>query len=187
MHVWRIRSTTTPTIRHQCATCGQLRSFESTGMFRVNSQKRRIDVWLIYRCETCGARWNREIHSRQHVRNLEPDQLEGFLANDESLARQIAFDTAGLDKGSLCFREDSLEIEKVTDGNGALLTIELCFVEEVKIRLEKLLANELGLSRSRLAGLFSRGAIRIFPKDRRALRKPAKDGQRVIIETSLLG
>ncbi|WP_322169633.1 DUF1062 domain-containing protein [Acutalibacter caecimuris] len=44
-------------VREETAVC--LR-----GKFRVNANGRRLDVWLIYRCEKCGHSAARAFHCR---------------------------------------------------------------------------------------------------------------------------
>lgn len=56
--IWRVEATAAPVALRPCGTCGADAEFASTGLFRVNAQKKRLDVWLIYRCATCGSVWN---------------------------------------------------------------------------------------------------------------------------------
>ena len=41
-------------IIRRCGGCGKKMVFECAGKFRVNANGRRLDVWLIYRCQRCG-------------------------------------------------------------------------------------------------------------------------------------
>ena len=43
---------------------GARRPFISSDRFRVNANKQRLDVWLIYRCGCCEQPWNLAVHER---------------------------------------------------------------------------------------------------------------------------
>lgn len=81
-------------VRRHCKKCGGKREFVSSGLFRVNANKRKLDVWLVYRCARCGASWNLPIYERVSVGRLSPEEREGFAQNDAALARQYAMDAA---------------------------------------------------------------------------------------------
>ncbi len=63
--IWRVEATAAPVALRPCGTCGADAEFASTGLFRVNAQKKRLDVWLFYRCATCGSVWNSAVISRE--------------------------------------------------------------------------------------------------------------------------
>lgn len=66
--------------------------FASTGKFRVNANGRRLDVWLIYRCETCGRTLNVPVYERTAPERLGQELYRGFLENDPELAERFAGD-----------------------------------------------------------------------------------------------
>lgn len=81
-------------IIHRCARCGRKTAFVSTRRFRVNANKNRLDVWLIYQCGKCRHTLNVPIYERVAPQKI-PDALyEGFLANDEELAKRYGSDLA---------------------------------------------------------------------------------------------
>ncbi len=47
------------------------------------------------------------------------------------------------------------------------------------LRLDRLLASELGVSRSTLGRLVTSGCLQVLPQDKRALRRTVRDGQEV--------
>lgn len=63
-----------------------------SGKFRVNANGRRLDIWLIYRCEKCGHTLNVPIYERVPPDKLEPKIYEGFLDNDRGLWMKYAGD-----------------------------------------------------------------------------------------------
>ena len=44
------------TVIHRCGGCGKKMPFVSTRRFRVNANKNKLDVWLIYQCRRCRTR-----------------------------------------------------------------------------------------------------------------------------------
>ena len=68
--------------KRHCKKCKRTVSFECSGKFRVNANGKLVDVWLIYRCERCGASWNREIYSRVKPSSIDKALYQGFIEND---------------------------------------------------------------------------------------------------------
>ncbi|EMH99752.1 hypothetical protein KPRYC492_22615 [Klebsiella pneumoniae RYC492] len=42
-------------------------AFAPSGAIRVNSQKKLLDIWSIYKCTHCDYTWNIALFSRLHV------------------------------------------------------------------------------------------------------------------------
>ena len=61
---WEINCLSTPHITRYCKKCKTKAEFQSSGAFRVNAQKKTIDVWLIYKCINCDSTWNMTIYTR---------------------------------------------------------------------------------------------------------------------------
>ena len=87
---WRVGATSAPAALRPCGACGAEARFESTGRFRVNAQKKRLDVWLIYRCVSCGSVWNCAVVSRGRPGGVGRELLERFMGNDPGLALECA-------------------------------------------------------------------------------------------------
>ncbi len=79
---------------HKCARCGRKTTFISTRRFRVNANKSKLDVWLIYQCQKCKHTLNIPIYERITPQKIPKELYVGFLANDEDLAIQYASDAA---------------------------------------------------------------------------------------------
>ena len=92
-------------IIHKCARCGKKMTFISTRRFRVNANKNKLDVWLIYQCKKCKHTLNVPIYERVSPQKIPRELYEGFLANDEELAIQYGSDAA-------LFRSKHLVTEK---------------------------------------------------------------------------
>ena len=91
---WRVAAAGAPTALRPCGACGAEAAFASTGQFRVNAQKKRLDVWLVYRCTTCGSVWNCAVTSRRGAKSLDGGLLERFSGNDPELALACALDVS---------------------------------------------------------------------------------------------
>ena len=81
-------------IIHKCARCGRKMTFISTRRFRVNANKNKLDIWLIYQCKKCRHTLNIPIYERTAPQKIPKELYEGFLANDEELAIQYGSDAA---------------------------------------------------------------------------------------------
>lgn len=83
-------------IIHKCGRCGKKTTFVSTRRFRVNANKNKLDVWLIYQCKKCKHTLNIPIYERVSPQKIPRELYEGFLANDEELAVRYGADAAFL-------------------------------------------------------------------------------------------
>ena len=90
---------------HKCGHCGRKMTFISTRRFRVNANKNKLDVWLIYQCRKCRHTLNIPIYERTAPQKIPKELYEGFLANDEELAVQYGSDAA-------LFKRKNFVIEK---------------------------------------------------------------------------
>jgi len=89
---WTVRPIEGQKIVKRCPGCETKRNFVSSGAFRVNAQKKLIDVWHIYKCERCDYTWNIEVIARTNRRQIDPDLYDLVLQNDEGEARRRTFD-----------------------------------------------------------------------------------------------
>jgi hypothetical protein len=123
---------------------------------------------------------------RQPVRSIDPPLLASLLANDATLARRLAFDGEALKRWAPRLRDASGAVvgREVLSGGTAQpgeLRI-LCVVPyPLALRLDRLLADELRLSRSRIQALAGSGTLMAFPAASRILRRPVRDGMTVLI------
>ncbi|WP_348633167.1 DUF1062 domain-containing protein [Mesorhizobium sp. M2A.F.Ca.ET.029.05.1.1] len=107
-------------------------------------------------------------------------------SNDPALARRYAFDAAPLrnragrveESPDVTVRKEPLDREP---GHANALALELRLEGTTPLRLDRLLAGELGLSRSRLQALDDRRRLTMEPDGAKALRKPVRDGLAVRI------
>jgi hypothetical protein len=182
---WRIVPSEPPRALRPCAGCGGIQPFVSSGRFRVNAQKRRLDVWLIYRCAHCDKTWNLEILARTRPEQIDPSLLSQLLANDPDTARRHACDLGRLARaGARTLPAPGFRVER-PDGvwpgpheGGPPVRIDL--EAPCELRLDRLLAVEFGVSRAALDRLFETGRLHIEPGGVNALRRPLRSSLRVL-------
>lgn len=125
------------------------------------------------------------IIERSPIAQIPQDQLQCFMHNDPMTATRHAFDLSLLARHSDRIEQDmAATIEKHIDGGnfaGAMhLDIVIALSLSCRLRLDALLACELGVTRSALLKLCEAGAIALAT--RKAIRTPAFDGQRIRID-----
>lgn len=144
-----------------------------------------LDAWLIYRCLSCDKTWNRAIFERQSVRSIDPVVLEALQSNDPVWILKHAVDVDALKRHSqrvdtfadcevekkvLCYEEDWSRLE-------ILILVPLA----VGMRLDRLLATELAISRSLVKALYRDARLLVDPERKEALRRSPKSGMRVVL------
>jgi len=188
----QVRWTATPKIAPQpwitCSGCGGLRAFQSSNKIRLNANGRKLDAWLIYKCVTCDKTWNRPILERQSVRDVDPAMLEALQSNDPDWIRAETFNLDALRRKSRRIDESAeLDVHKqvlrdIADWDH--LEIELSVPFPVSTRLDRLLASELNISRTRLNLLHESALLRTTPDHADILRRRIRSGIRIMVDLS---
>lgn len=188
----RVRWTVTPQIPPQpwinCNGCGGPRAFRSSGKARLNANGRSLDAWLIYRCVDCDKTWNRPIFERRNIRDIEPRILAALQSNDPLWIRAEAFDLDALRRKAQRideFAECGIAKDILSEAREwTHLEIELTVPFPASLRLDRLLASELGLSRTQLQALHDHGALRIASGHIDGLRRRIRGGTVVVLDLS---
>jgi hypothetical protein len=163
--------------------------FACSMKFRTNVQKKRLDVWLIYRCSVCDETWNLPIYERVPIGEIASDQFQAIAHNDPALVLRHAFDRERLARyGTKVEDSGSIEVRKSRQNGcrdeASSIEIALVLAMPSQIRLDRLLSSELGVARSQLRLLHDGGALRILQPARKPLRSPIANGQCVCINLS---
>jgi hypothetical protein len=171
-----------------CGGCGGLRAFQSSGKIRLNANGRKLDAWLIYKCTSCDKTWNRPIFERRNIRDVEPRLLEALQSNNPDWVRAEAFNLEALRRKSQRvdeFAEFDVRKQVVRDASDwAHLEIELSVPLPTSTRLDRLLASELGISRSQLKALHESALLRTSPDRTDILRRRIISGIQVTVDLS---
>jgi hypothetical protein len=166
---WRVAPAAVPRVLRHCPRCECERPFESSGRFRINAQKKRLDAWLIYGCGHCGRTWNLPVFERLNVRDVDPALLDRLHANCPVLAAERGSDVAVLARHVRGIEPAAAEVGKeVVAGTAAarLLRIEIAFRGMQRLRLDRLLAAELRQSRACIARWVAAGTLTVLPDHR---------------------
>jgi hypothetical protein len=142
--------------------------FENSGCFRVNANGKRLDVWLICRCEHCKSTWNLSIFDRIDRNALRASVYEGYLANERELILQHVFDPAFQKKNRAIPDQDSMDISihgNIPPEHTAAQVFVSCTVE-LPLPAGRAIALVLGASLSRVRHLAATGLL-IFEGDLR--------------------
>jgi len=183
---WTIIPKTAPQPWIACGGCGGLRAFQSSGKIRLNANGRKLDAWLIYKCLTCERTWNRPIIERRNVRDIDPAILDALQSNDPDWIRAETFNLDALRHKSqrvdeFAEFEIAKEIQRET-AHWTSLAIELIVPFPTSIRLDRLLASELKVSRSRLQALHDEGMVRTDPDRSDVMRRRIRNGTLIVID-----
>ena len=190
---WTITANEHPQPLLHCRRCCSTQPFRTGGKMRVNANGKRIDAWLIYRCTACEGTWNRPVLGRRPVGSIEPEILSSLMANDAELVAQIASDAEDLRRHAPQLKETAeMRVTKsVLSGNASRpRTMHIMFAvpQPVALRLDRLLAEELGLSRSRIHALAKAGTLAVSKANTaRALRKPVRGETELTIRLPVTG
>ncbi|WP_083213801.1 MULTISPECIES: DUF1062 domain-containing protein [unclassified Ensifer] len=186
---WTIEPQTAPRPWRACSRCRGQRPFVCSGKTRLNANGRRLDAWLIYRCADCADTWNRPIFERKNVREVDPDTLHALQNNDLAWIRRTAFDVEDLRRSTdrieefpECRVRRRVRARPFEGCNR--LEIVLAVAMATSMRADRLLAAELGVSRSRLARLAAMDRLILQPETRKNLQRSIRDGTRIMLDLS---
>lgn len=162
--VWEVQCVSTLPVFKYCRKCGKKMEFTCSGQFRINAQRKYLDIWLIYKCLRCNTTWNAEIYSRISPQALESDRLDRFLRNEKELVEQYAMNSAflhgnGVETG---IPQYSIIGESFSPEGGIQLKINSKYAVPVKV--SALVRGKLCLSQKEFARLAAEKRIRSIPE-----------------------
>lgn len=154
---WEIIPLATPKLVKKCSRCAN-NEFQCSDFFRVNSCKKLIDVWLIYKCTHCDFTWNMDILTRKSVSSIDPVMFKKFQENNRDLAWNFAFNKNTLSYNKVqpnwdipfMFNRFNDELEHETN---EILTLILTSEYELGISIRKLLQRLLFTSNTQIKSL----------------------------------
>lgn len=177
--IWELQYLSLPNVLRYCKKCGGKTEFICSERFRVNAQRKYLDVWLIYKCSNCDTTWNATVYSRISPQSLPAEQLKGFLCNDKALALHYAVNrTFLLQNGA----EPCLPAYTV-NGNffilGGNVRLEIKSKYPLPVRVFSIVKEKLQLSNKALTDLMDNGKMTGVPQ--RDLRKCKLNNSIVLI------
>jgi hypothetical protein len=139
-----------------------------------------------------AGQWNRPLLERQTIGDIDSSKLHALQTNDMDLVRRTAFDVEDLRRRTER-AEEFVEIEVVrrilSMGQEPLAWLEISSAVPLPtcLRVDRLLAGELGVSRARVREWPAKRRLTLFPHGARMLRRPVRDGMCVSIDMSADG
>ncbi|MGH4126011.1 MAG: DUF1062 domain-containing protein [Clostridium sp.] len=165
---WEIVALTMPRVKRNCPKCGNDASFKNSQKFRVNANKNKLDVWLIYQCEKCKSTWNMAIYERVSCIDIDSTQYELFLNNDLELAKEYGFDIAIHNKNKVKLEFENVEYEIIGEDINILqsdfnkknkIVVDIRCKYSLGLRVDKVLSKKLGVSRGKVKKLYENSII----------------------------
>ena len=187
-YIWEIKVKNTPTLKRKCNHCGCNR-FYCSDKFRMNSQKRNIDVWLIYRCTECDSTYNLTILSRSKPERIKKEMFRKFSENNEATAWRYAFSPETARKNSVELDYSSVEYEILHDiilindilnADSKVISFRIQIPFEFGMKLWSVIRFCLSLSVNQLTQMIEIGAIFISEGHLQKNRK-VKNGDIVLV------
>ncbi|MDU4993420.1 MAG: DUF1062 domain-containing protein [Klebsiella quasipneumoniae] len=154
---WTVTPVGYQRITKRCPSCSTKREFTPSGAFRVNSQKKLLDVWSIYKCIHCDYTWNISLFSRLPVSKIDRQLHHRLMTNDATTVQHFACDIATLKRNNaelsgrpgFCVREQWL----ANLGGQSRVRVRVRISRPFQVRLLTILQKQLMLS----AGEVQRG------------------------------
>ncbi|OOM75899.1 hypothetical protein CLPUN_29360 [Clostridium puniceum] len=157
---WDIQYISSPPAIKYCKKCGKKTEYVCSGLFRINAQRKYLDIWLIYKCSDCDYTWNMTICSRIKPKSITSKILEGFHSNNGELAKSYAMDTELILRNGA---EVGLPKYKILEADINLdIPIELHIKSSYpsRLKLSSLLREKMNLSKNAFEQMIISGSIR---------------------------
>lgn len=165
---WEVKVKNTPLLIKKCSHCDSDR-FYCSDKFRMNAQKKNIDVWLIYRCVKCDNTCNLTLLSRSKPDLIDKTLFHSFSMNDKDTAWKYAFSTEMERKNNLRLDYGSVEykiipntsLEDLLNLSNEVIKIHIKCEFEFDLKLSSLIRRRFSLSANQVKRMFEDGIITI--------------------------
>ena len=185
---WEVKVNNTPLLIKKCSHCDSDR-FYCSGKFRMNAQKKNIDVWLIYRCVKCDNTCNLTLLSRSKPDLIDKTLFHSFSMNDKDTAWKYAFSTEMERKNNLRLDYGSVEYEVIPNTSledllnlsNEVIKIHIKCEFEFDLKLSSLIRRCFSLSANQVKRMFEDGIITIT-SNKPPQKHKVKDGDMILIQ-----
>ena len=165
---WEVKVKNTPLLIKKCSHCDSDR-FYCSDKFRMNAQKKNIDVWLIYRCVKCDNTCNLTLLSRSKPDLIDKTLFHSFSMNDKDTTWKYAFSTEMERKNNLRLDYGSVEyeiipntsLEDLLNLSNEVIKIHIKCEFEFDLKLSSLIRRRFSLSANQVKRMFEDGIITI--------------------------
>lgn len=191
--LWNIKVAKTPLLIKKCSRCNTTH-FYCSEKFRINAQKRKLDIWLIYRCLKCDNTFNLNIISRTKPELINKDLYLNLLNNDLTTVRKYAFSSEIAKRNKVELDLESIEYE--INGNQLTLddlihleektiTIKIKIEIEIDLRISSIIRRGFGLSVRELKRMTEANEI-LISGNQPIKKHKVKDGDCILIKKESL-
>lgn len=185
---WEVKVKNTPLLIKKCSHCDSDR-FYCSDKFRMNAQKKNIDVWLIYRCVKCDNTCNLTLLSRSKPDLIDKTLFHSFSMNDKDTAWKYAFSTEMERKNNLKLDYGSVEYEVIPNTSledllnlsNEVIKIHIKCEFEFDLKLSSLIRRRFSLSANQVKRMFEDGIITISG-NKPPQKHKVKNGDMILIQ-----
>ncbi|WP_459952439.1 DUF1062 domain-containing protein [Dysgonomonas termitidis] len=159
-----------PLLKRKCAKCNSSSQFYCSDKFRINAQKKILDVWLIYRCTECDSTFNLTILSRIRPESIEKNLYQKFLTNDANTAWNYASDIELMKRNNVevCYKSIEYDIihQPITVEEMVNMEedkIEFCIITayDIHLKLSSVIRQCLNISLNRLEKMIAANVMEL--------------------------
>lgn len=178
-YIWEINAKNSPLLKKKCNHCDSNR-FQCSDKFRLNAQKKNIDIWLIYRCIECNNRYNLTVFSRIRTESIPKDLFLKMSENNCEIAWQYAFShevrrknnvEADLDSVEYNIVHEEISVNEMLHLPSETLTFKINYPFDFHLRMSAVIRRCLNLSLRQLDQLIDNNAVSV---NERPLQKKHK-------------
>ncbi len=171
-HIWEVKARNTPLLKRKCNHCNSDR-FYCSEKFRINAQKKNIDIWLIYNCIKCDNTYTMTIFSRSKPEMINKDLLNKFSENKTEIAWKYAFsretsrkNNVELDFGSVEYdiQYEYISVEDILNFDCDIATFKNKYPFDFNLKLSAIIRICFKLSANKLNKLIQAQVISIQEK-----------------------
>ncbi|WP_312509784.1 DUF1062 domain-containing protein [Chryseobacterium culicis] len=166
-HIWEVKAKNTPLLKKKCSHCNTDR-FQCSDKFRLNAQKKNIDIWLIYRCVKCSNTYNMTVFSRIRTESISKELFSQFSENNTQIAWKYAFSKEIMRKNNVEadwenvayeILSPKLLVEDLINMNEEMVLFQIHCSFDFNMSVSALIRKCLGLSSSKLNLLLESDAV----------------------------
>jgi len=169
VYTWEVRARNTPLLKRKCNHCDSDKYYCSE-KFRMNAQKRNIDIWLIYRCLNCDNTFNMSIFSRTKTESINKNLFNKFSGNKTEVAWKYAFsreisrkNKVELDFSSVEFdiQFEYISMEAIINFDSEIVKFKIKYPFDFNLKLSSVIRKCFKLSANKLENLINAKVISV--------------------------
>ncbi len=182
--IWEVQSLSLLPVLKYCKKCGRKNLFACSRQFRVNAQRRYLDIWLIYKCCDCNTTWNATVYSRISPQSIKPQLLDGFYKNDNELVEKYAMDSQFLQENGVEVGLPQYSVIGDCFSLNETVQLEIKSKYSLSVKVSSVVRSKLLLSEKEYLQLITSGKIKSFPNQ--DLKKcKLKEGVTLVFDNEL--